>query len=1300
MSFGTPETLSLNAQQQEAKRVRVQRDKTSLLSGQSADAFATSFGEVNVLNRMTKGIVSTANDFYAYDDKQFQELNTVEMQEKIAAENGLSKVDAFRIGEAKNSTHRDKIVHTLIEDKEAKKQAYEYGSNFVRGAGAITGSLLDIDVVVGGVAGLMAKSYRTAMVFDAAAEIISAGVRLQVDDNYKTSDAAVDIGAGLLIGSVVYKAMGIPSKNDFENVKQFIPENQPTLQVGYYPIVKNMNKDGNIVLPDGRIVSPQSKEATDLARKDNELKAFQANVELGKRRSEYRHDTDEFMEWYKTEQKNTQLELDTKRKEIADDTEYDSLKREEEYQLEKKIKELKSKEEELTNKKNDDFLRQEEERLEREYQLEVNTEIAKKFESPKYEGSVIKSTLRNIAKEGRAKLEIAKKSKLKSEKIVLIKQTIRSTEDSLSVLNKKIKGGHNNKGVLTKWNNQRDNLVNKINQEKNKLSNDINSHKRTMEARELNRLLKEVDDIADTTNEAISILSKEIRTMDSSSVLEIKDSVDLLSKNNPEFNKLKSEIGNVLNKKNGKINLNGLSNKKKVAILSVLGASSLMASDEDGALGASTIALMAIASIAFAPSVIRTIRDKKVIESLSVFKMSHSDNVKASKYANSKNGKGFLSLIGETTNYFNSRFNSTLQEIRNYGNKDVDEFIRDFLYDPLDASKKSMDAEKMQVVRGEQAKVASALNEGFVDYIDELEAAGKQGIGFLDNAKNRKAFNKEVSNILDGIPSASKGASHAAKKIRNVMDNTISYAKQVGVKGANDVELDKDYLPRLWDFDNLRKLISTNESDVVNNFKRMLVGQDNPTEMAEKMVDWFKNTKNTEGGDSEDIFNRLKEHLKEGVTELDIAESLATEADKASRLKNRLDMDLTKWTPINGVELDSIVNRDISSIMDSYLNQMYGQIGLAQRSFKTEKMFRDHIDKISSGSDIRLNTALHEMADLILGKAVKQSDPMIHEFVQTAKALTFAVALPLVALSMVPEMIKTVSRVGLPMTMRHLTGSFSTMNKNSHLFKSLTELTGQGTHSIRQKLDFKGLDTADLGEQASLSAISQASIRLQEATARYSGLVKFSDVFQKLNLVKSATDIANIVSGGKHGLPKSRLDVYGIDDKFMKEFKDDFSFTNGELDAVDSSKWSYDKRAKYNDVIFRIGQDYTPEVVLGTVGKWSRNSEIGRLMSFLISYPMNLFSNQGIRDANIRDSVAISNNIMTFAGTYIGLVARAELEGREYDHEQIVKYSLMNLPQVAQASTIRSFLDPSISQHLRKAKESIDSIASKTIEEF
>lgn len=1296
-------------------------------------AFFQQAANDNFIAQSMKAVTSTLRESTFVEDAKFKESLTADKVSIIASENGIGVDEVGMLYEAKN---KQQLRYKIIEAKGTKEKR-DFIQNTLtdigRASASVTGSLVDLDtLVVGPLSEMFSAGASVSKVAKTTFALEGSGavVKSTISDDYNLyKDGALDITIGVVADTAIAKFLSKEFKANVNNNADNIPSNHNIAQEYTDAELEAISEESRRRTFD--IMREQRAAEIETER----IRTIQENISSQIRATspeQFLEQTDNkgFMDWYKEQQRVNQVLKDSQSTIIdeanlkAEERALQASQREaDRIAIETKDKELAKaleREKDLEIKRKQDTIAEE---------ADINAKLLyyqKQFSSPKYD--TYKLNRQEFFDRQRGYVNDVESQAMRADKklqqvqdnLTNVKNMTRETNARIKELEDKLSSGKYSKShtnnIKREINAKKEQLASELKQldeAKKDLSMDINTRTIDRVKKENRTLENMIDDIAVALDSNLDSLAREIKDVSKSTpetkaafIKEHQDIVDGLIRAFPDkANAIKASLENlkVTPKGFNLKDLNNLNKKQKAAImaLSLVGTSAMASDSEDGGITASTIMMTLIAAVVVGPQAIKALtylKNTPLNQAIKDTANKISEVSKMSEYRNSDKGNKVHQFIRDTHERLNTAFNNTLQEVRAYNNPKLTELFEKLLYDPINGSIMSMDVEKTQMVHAKQSQVDGFIKQGYKAWKEE------QGVGFIDDFTKglelRERYNKLVSDAIEGIDVGNDGIKAVANNISKVWKTVLDDAIAVDVKGANQ-PTKGNYLPRLWDFTNIGNIISGSskleKEAIQRNFANMIVGSNDSFKTAGKMMDWFTNVKNFDGKQADDVLRRLEEFLKDDINVDEAKDALSTKTDMSSRLKARLDMDLTKWKDIevNGkvIKLDDLVERDVQNISDRYLNQMYGQIGLAKRGWKTESRLRDEINTLTEGNKEAADT-MNVIVDLLMGYPLHHNNKKVFEWTQILKGFTFFKTLPIVGFSMIPEMLKTVSYTGLPMALKNIGTVVDSMNKNSELFKTLTEMTGLGTQNVRHRMDFKGIDTSELADVAAESKLAKIALKFQETTAILSGLTKGSEVLQRLSLLKSSTDFALLAKGLDNDIPLSRLEVYGIDDKAIQMFKDDFNFTNGQLDNFDPSKWDYNKRVKFNDIMFRMNQDYTPEVVLGTIGRWTKDNALGNMFSFLLSYPLNVYSNQAVRDAHLLDQRALTNTVLTFAGAYIGLTARAIAQQKEVDHEQNVMYALMNLPSMGVIGAVRSVTDPAAVGVASKFKDDIDAIAS------
>ena len=1319
--------INNNIEFEQEEKLKLQRDSKTQL--EKASSWLQNFSNESTIFRAFSEVKDNSSDAYERDDKHFQEvIKNNDYLEQLLNSKGLDISEGLEIGErSKNYVHFERLVTEKLVELEKQRKINETLGMFGQVTSTIAGRS-DLDILTGvGLLGMISKvgmSVGNATRLYTGIETGSSIIKTNVYDDMTLKDGFMDM--------LINTSVAIPSFNAFKPiVKQTTEE----------AITNSANVSDKVI---SNIESKILPKVTNWRTTAEDLVSSKTVSDLAQTST-----SKEFMSWYKEKQRLQaivkdefygQQKITGKERTKAD---FDARVRE--LEAKGRTSEQVDLYEELLVQK--ERARQSEELLITLKENERNKQLLyyqKVFSSEKYNEfrnnrvdfyAHQNELVSNVKKEElKARAIESEQNIIKiNDEIKIHKSTIKSLESKVKEVTEKLKTYTNN-AVIARETKKLDRLKGEIKNAKKllydtkkgisvKLDSSVIESIRT-ENRTLNQM---VDDIAVALEPNINRLTDELSDISKSSlenrksfIEEYTDILNVLNEAYPAHTKRLSRMFNDLKTKNKALSIltatQGLTRKQKTAITAVtlLGGSSLMASDgnDDGSIGLKEIVIMIILGSVLAPEIASIVARAKD-SSLKTAILEATEGVReASKQAElmqSSSYKSFGKFYETAVESFDSKFTNTLTGLKGFKIPELEKLFKDILFDPLDGNLRPLEAEIKGRVHKEIGDIEFARSSEYRNWLDEHK------IGPLDSYGNKELltarFNKEIYNHMTGIKiSDSEAVKNASKAYKNMFERIKKMFQESSVYGSKILDnAGEDYVTRLWNFEDLsrvyNKATDAEKNELIVNFSNMIKDQSNAISKAKQMLNWIGDSKNVVGREASDIIDRLSELFKEGTDLQQAQELLRTQKDVGSRLKARIDMDLSQWKDmyIDGekITLDTLVNRNIADVSETYLRQSIGMIALSRRGIDSVFEFRKYIENATKGhpkaqqAQKYANTAL----DLVLGNRVDLGDPDVVAVAQMLKEATFTATLPLVWFSMIVELGKSVAYAGLPMTLKNISALMSKVPKESEIVRQVMDATNLGWHQANQRLDIRGIDTLDLQRNANTTALGRVALKAQEATAKISGLLKFTDISQRIVALKFSTDFANLVKGLPNDIPKSRFEVYGINDDVLKMFDaDDFEFLpNGELKALDTTKWSDNKKAIFEDIAFKVNQDYVPETLISTVGMWSKSNSFGQSISFLTSYGSNLFSTQARRDAHLRDGRAMWNNAMTFALTYIGMHLRAEATGKEYTHEELVQFSLLNLPVMGVIGTMRSISDPAMFSFSRKVKQDIeDAIAGIT----
>lgn len=1174
-------------------------------------------------------------------------------------------------------------IEQLKQRQETNERVDKLISKKTQAMGEITGMLVSPEVVGSMGLGIAMKASSVPKIMGAmmTVEATSLAARNLVDPTMSTEDAATEFlfaGTAEFAAAKFFNRAALDTKVT-DNVVD-VSENQATLFLTH-----------NIEIPKTSAELQKAQEALNLRRVE------EATAE---RIAEEAKDKPEFMSWMKESQRRAEEAKKTEAKNQADMTTQDAKQAE----LDARI----AREDEYYKSEMAKFERESKAKVEREIRNEIELEsMIKRFETdPKYEASSIGSFLRNAKKQRMDAEKVAAKATLNSAKIDAVKTTIKSVEEKLRVVNSKIKAGHTNKSVMTRWQKEVDNLKNTLKQEKNKLSSNVNAKRIKTESAELRRLETMIAQTFDSVDEAVNELKVTFKSMDVDELKQFKESVNLLAKNNPEkWNAVKSDLDNLLKPKEGyKYNFFGKLNRKQKAL--VVGAviasgSSLQASEGNDDVGLGSVLVYSVLALTGVTVLGGALLSGGLLAAIRKNATRLQSSVKASEYATSNSGSKIMNVINNAMTSASTRLTESYMPIAKTGAKAKE--LADTLLFSFEHGRFSAEQIKSKLMHGSLFRYMETANVEYKNWLKENNYSFTHT--WLQSVQFRNRFEKEVSKAVELGTHESQAVKNAAKVFSDEMAKTAKMAEDAGVYGAKHLSDSgiTNYFTRLWRSDNFEMWASLDKrnKDIIANAIADAIIAKQPSkvpadalEQATKLVNDISNRGHQGGSNYEDIFGELEALLKEGVSEQDVATKLAKGKDREGRLKGRINMDVHAFNDIeifdgNGVKfkinMDDMVKRNAMEVLESYNNSMFGAIAVAEASGGKYLSRKSLLDAIAGVENLEARVDLEDIAKIVYGQPVSTSSKSTLDAVNSVRDLTLGVKLVQVAFSMVVEVGKALVNGGFSTTLRHL-GEAVRYDKDDMLVRFLMDKMPLGTSRVRNSFNLKAMDSFDIADVGTGGAVREFANKLKENTILYSGMSHISDFTHRLTLMNNATRFAKFIETGK-GLSETRLKGYGISDEIINRFKGKFTFKNGKLQAPAEGAWTKQMNDDFSNILFRMNQEISPEVTVGGMPLWANKDALGKAVSGLLSYSMNIFSAQGVRDMRNPDFVSLNNLVMTMALSYVGMKLRMEANNKAYDEEDLLYWSLLNLPQAGLLSSASGMLSPAFFDTLKQVKD-------------
>lgn len=352
----------------------------------------------------------------------------------------------------------------------------------------------------------------------------------------------------------------------------------------------------------------------------------------------------------------------------------------------------------------------------------------------------------------------------------------------------------------------------------------------------------------------------------------------------------------------------------------------------------------------------------------------------------------------------------------------------------------------------------------FKEFLKERQLNTKH----LYSQATREEFNELIAkSIRNGGQGVSPAANKVAKVQAQVYEDVLTLAQKVGVKGAEDIKANKNYITRTWSKKKVHKLIEKFDRKYPGKGRKKLeefiarsMKQTKGSE--EALEDFAKRTKylskmllrhvmDSEGSfgvnldrilksKGEDLASYLRTNTDMSNDDIGMLLSsvFKTDRDKAGRItqfKRRIDLDETYADA--ELRIDDFLENDSELLFLSYINSLTGQIALANKGFKSRADFDSVVnqlkqeteadmlkgnmsrkDKLFRDSEMR---ALQSVYDHLTGKPLEDNvGGAWSTFGRVARKYNFARVMNQVGFAQLAEIGNLTSAIGLKQTIRHL----------------------------------------------------------------------------------------------------------------------------------------------------------------------------------------------------------------------------------------------------------------------------------------
>lgn len=781
-------------------------------------------------------------------------------------------------------------------------------------------------------------------------------------------------------------------------------------------------------------------------------------------------------------------------------------------------------------------------------------------------------------------------------------------------------------------------------------------------------------------------------------LLELKDTVDAVKLRFPnEMDEVSKMFDSIRNDKSYKPKKLKLTAKQKALIIGagvVLPTISFAGEGDDYSAGeflrdALMVGVIGIGGAGLGRKLWSGVKNEGLRASLENLNKKLETSSKISDYSQSKGYKDIGTTRGVLINFLESRVFSSIEPLKKAGGE-AGEFAKKLLFDPRGGAQTSIELSKTNFFKRYLRKYSGVERDAFIKWKakNNIKEVDYVSSGF----QHRAMFREAVSDCIEGHKCSDEFVKEVADNFKTLTKEISIEAQKAGVKGFEKISTKGNYLPRLWKYDTISKIIARGGNDIErakiveaieNAVAKAMIKSGAPEntalEKAKKLVKGFNGKTYGAKSGTDDMYEQISHLMKDDVELEDFLSATALDKDMVARAKQRIDFDVNQIEDFE-IELGSgkltvgksdLLERNSLNIAENFFNTMANSVAFGQFGFSTRSAVVGKIDAIRKAGQKVEADELEKLVRIVSGEHMGSSSPSVENVMNRARDLTLITTLPLVAFSMILEVLKTTVNGGILEGVRNTARAVKSMRKNDLELQILLDELPLGSSVMTNSVNTRGLDLDVVSGESSKGMFGN----MKHIAMMAYGLSPISDITQRANAIGNLNKLGKFLETGK-GLNTNRLDAYGVDDDFIKIFKGEFKRgTDGRFNRIETSEWDSVKHSRFQETMMRLNQEISPENMVGQNGLWSQENELGRMLSTLLRYPMMLASTQGSIDLRYMDLQSVANSAISFGGAYIGLQAKYAMLDKEVDDDMLITYALMNLPQASLLSLPNGMVD-------------------------
>jgi hypothetical protein len=348
---------------------------------------------------------------------------------------------------------------------------------------------------------------------------------------------------------------------------------------------------------------------------------------------------------------------------------------------------------------------------------------------------------------------------------------------------------------------------------------------------------------------------------------------------------------------------------------------------------------------------------------------------------------------------------------------------------------------------------------------------------------------------------------------------------------------------------------------------------------------------------------------------------------------------------IEDLRFSDLLEEDGEQLINSYIFQMSGAIGLARNGINTNVKGTDFFELINTKvlkeiGDSNLTKdqfqgeldALQFMYDGITGRLGNRSETQtVHDLNVALRAWSFAVNMGMSGMSALMELTNVMMEYSF-MTLlksvpqyKQLMTSLSTANADPNLVQELIQLFGLGAEvDLGKWTAVTRFDSEDVGATittATGNKIGRATEKFAYASQKHvaflSGLTGVTQTLRRMSMINFTNEFALAAAKGKLPFSKIKRQQLGISDEMGARIVQTLNNRNivtknpnGTVKNLNIEKWDEDVREAFANIGHRDARTNVQESDLSTSNRLLKSTQIGRSMFQFLNFTFSSMEQQ------------------------------------------------------------------------------------------